>query len=352
MKFLMVAITLLSGTMLAQSGLQLGPQSGQKLNIPPGSSPAYTPSYSQLYCAGFVTRRAIPRTNFILGSKESPLADTFPGHSELFLGGPGLAEGERYSILRQIADPNRETSSPEQRNRFEKLGALYEEVGWVTVRSVKKGVTTASFDFSCDGALRGDIVVPYQEKLPIAFRPVDDPIDPFREPSGVVQGHVLGSRDFAGLLGTGQIVYTDFGSAKGAKAGDYLLILRGYASSDLNKIDRISEALPRGAENDFSTVDPAHIKADADSRIPRHVLGEMLVLNATPESSTAIITRSFAEMQLGDVIEGEDGQPVSAVAAKHAHEPSSCRLVSRLHQLVLLHPHACRNSKVVPAPAP
>lgn len=334
----MVAITLLSGTLLAQSGLQPGPGP----TLPPGTSPAYTPSYSQLYCAGFITRQAIPRSNFVLGSKESPLADSFPGHTQLFLGGPGLVEGERYSILRQIADPDRETSSPEERDRLERLGALYEEVGWVTVHSILHGATVASFDFSCDAALRGDIVVPYKEKLPIAFRTVDVPIDPFREISSAPKGHILGSRDFVGLLGTGQVVYTDFGGAKGAKAGDYLVVMRGYAPDDLNRIDRISLALPRGAEADFSVVNPAHVKADADSRIPQHVLGEMLVLNATPESSTAIITRSFAEMQLGDVIEDEVGQSSGARAATSANQ---CGLISRVHQLLLLHPHACRDSK-------
>ena len=254
-----------------------------------------------------------------------------------------MVEGQRYSILRQIADPDRETSSPEQRDRLEKLGALYEEIGWVTVHSVLHGATVASFDFSCDAALRGDIVVPYKEKLPIAFRTVDVPIDSFREISSAAKGHILGSRDFVGLLGTGQVVYTDFGSAKGAKAGDYLVVMRGYAPDDLNRIDRISLALPRGAEADFSVVNPAHVKADADSRIPQHVLGEMLVLNATPESSTAIITRSFAEMQLGDVIEDEIGQSSGARAATSANQ---CRLVSRVHQFLLLHPHACRDSKV------
>lgn len=343
MKRLIIAIALLSGTLLAQSAAQPGAGSGQNRTIPPGSSPAYAPSYSQLYCAGFVTRKAVPRTNFVLGSKESPLADRFPGHTTLFLGGPGLVEGERYSILRQIVDPNRETSSPEQRDRLEKLGALYQEVGWVTAHSVMKGATVASFDFSCDAALRGDIIVPFQEKLPIAYRTVETPMQPFRDISAAPKGHILGGSDFAGVLGTGQIVYTDLGSAKGAQRGDYLVVLRGYAPSDLNQIDRISESLPRGAEADFSVVNPAHIKSGADAHLPQRVLGEMLVLTATPESSTAIITRSLAEMQLGDVIESENAQPAASKASKPAGE---CRLTSRLHQLLRLHTH-CRNSPQV-----
>ncbi len=152
-----------------------------------------------------------------------------------------------------------ETSSPEQRKTFSKIGALYEEVGWVTVHQVEKGAAVASFDFSCDTAVSGDIVVPFKEKPPVAFRAVDAPLRAFREPAAV-RGHILASKDFVELLGNGQIVYTDFGSAKGAKAGDYLLILRGYAPADLNRIDRASERLPKGAETEPAAVNPAHVK--------------------------------------------------------------------------------------------
>jgi hypothetical protein len=342
MKPLIVAIALLSATLVAQSA----PSS----DISSGSLPANGPSYSQRYCAGFVTHAALPRTNFILGSKESPQETSFSGRSVLMLAGPGLLEGERYSILRQIDDPNRETSTPEQRSKLAKLGALYEDIGWLTVHSVMKGATVASFDFSCDTAQRGDIIVPFQERPALAVRTVDGPVDSFRERSNEPKGRILGGRDFVGLVGTGLVVYTDIGSAKGAKPGDYLFVLRGYAPSDLNKIDRPTTQLPSGAEADFSTVKPARAKAGADSRLPLRVLGEMLVLNATSDSSTAIITRSFAEMQLGDVVVSEevrqDQQPTSAEAATASGNNSSpC---SRLRSL--LHPGACRDSQPAPPP--
>ena len=296
MKSLIVAITLLSATLLAQSGP--GP------DIPPASSPANGPSYSQLYCAGFETREAIARTNFVLGSKESPHEDRFPGRSQLFLAGPGLAEGQRYSLLRQVEDPNREDSSPEQRRKLARLGALYEEIGWVTVHSVNKGSAIASFDFACSTAIPGDIVVPFKEKPAIAFRTTEPPIASFQGEANAIRGHIVGSKDFLGLLGTGLIVYTDFGSAKGACPGDYLYVLRGYAPGDLNRIDRASERLPKGA--DATVVKPAKIKSDSGALAPFHILGEILLLNVTAESSTAMITRSFAEIELGDVVEKEE----------------------------------------------
>ncbi len=339
MKHLMIAIALLSATLLAQSG----PRSSGMFRPAPlrPTAPAIASSIAPASSPG----KPIPRTNFVLGSKESPHEDRFPGRSPLFLGGPGLVEGERYSILRQIDDPNRENSSPEQRKQPSptSVPSTRMSAGSPCIRSIN-GTSIATFDFSCDAghprryrrALQGKAsrspsapsTLPSSPSAPLHRRP--------RDTSSA-------AKDFVGVLGTGQVVYTDFGTTKGAKPGDYLLILRGYAPDDLNQIDRASESLPSGAEAD-SVVNPAHIKADADAHLPQHVLGEMLVLNATPESSTAIITRSLAEMQLGDVIEAEDGQPATA-AAKPAQE---CGLTSRLHQLLRLHPHACRDSREVP----
>jgi len=339
MNHLILAIALLSGTLVAQS---TNPSS-----LPPGSSPANGPSYSQQYCAGFVTHAVVPRTNYILGSKESPNENSFPGRAQLFLGGPGLIPGERYTILRQIDDPNRETSSPVQRAKLSKLGALYEDIGWVTIQSVVKGVPIASFDFACDTALRGDIVVPFKQRPTLSYHASNDPVEDFYQPSSAPKGHVLGARDFVNLLGTGLIVYTDIGTAKGARPGDFLFVLRGYAAGDLNRIDRATLTLPSGAETDAAVVKPARVKASVDSRLPQRVLGEMLVLSATPESSTAIVTRSFAEMELGDVVVREplsqerqtDGAE-SAAAAENTPQP--CHPASLMRRLLLLHPHACQ----------
>jgi hypothetical protein len=295
-----------------------------------------------MYCSGFLTRESIPRTNFVLGSKESPHEDRFPGRSQLFLGGPSLVEGQRYSLLRQIADPNREDSSPEQRKKLDRLGALYTEVGWVTVHRVEKGAAIASFDFSCETTTPGDIVVPYKEKPTLAFRSTDVALHSFLHDAKAAKGHILGSKDFVGLLGTGQIVYTDFGSAKGAKPGDYLVISRGYASADLNEVDRLSEQLPKGT--DSSAVNPKQLNADANGSMPHRVLGEVLILSLSPESSTAMITRAMSEIELGDGVESEDGLASKNTGQGTGNASSDCRPASRLRRL-LPHSHACESAK-------
>lgn len=232
-----------------------------------------------------------------------------------------------------------------QRAKLAKLGALYEDIGWVTVQSVVKGVPVASFDFACDTALRGDIVVSFKQRPTLTYHTVSAPIDAFYQPSSAPKGHVLGAKDFVNLLGTGLVVYTDLGTAKGAKPGDFLFVLRGYAASDLNRIDRATLTLPSAAEADAADVKPAHVKASVNSRLPQRVLGEMLVLSATPESSTAIIIRSFAEMQLGDVVVPEpvsQEQPSAESATAAENTPQPCHPASLMRRLLLMHPHACQ----------
>ena len=333
MKQLIVAFVLLSAALVAQSG----PSSG----ISHGTAPGNGPSYSQTYCSGFITRHSISRASYIVGSKESPHEDRFQGRSVLFLHGNALVEGERYSIVRQIQDPNREDSSPEQRTKFAKLGALYEDVGWVTVKSVEKGTAIASFDFSCDAAVPGDLVIPFQERPEVEFRKVEPEIDSFFTNISKINGHIVGSKDFVGLLGTGIIVYTDFGSAKGARPGDYLAITRGYAPEDLNKIDRASEKLPLG-DGDIA-FKPAKVTPDSDKVLPHHVAGELLILNVTPDSSTAMVTRAFGEIELGDVVQEEHGGEANGEANNApADDPAPCRPPSLLSRLLFLS-HGCKH---------
>ena len=352
-----LALTLLSATLLSPALLSPNLAAQTVTGLPAAqAAPIPGPTYTQLYCSGFITRDAVSRDSFVLGSKESPNEDRFQGRSTLFLRGPNLAVGERYSLVRQVADPNREDSSLEQRNKLASLGAQYQDVGWVTIHSIINGTAIASFDYSCIDAIQGDLVVPFRERPQIAFRTEEPKLAEFRAASTGLKGHILGAQDFAGLLGTGMIIYTDFGAIKGARPGDYLLITRGYAPEDLNKIDRASEALPRGAEE--TAVNSANIPPDSDRLMPDHVLGEILVLNVSPESSTALITRASAEMGLGDVVQTEDAaseeeqrQDANQYPGPTAirQDDSTCQASnSFLHRaLVFAHlSHGCKASEV------
>lgn len=278
--------------------------------------PLTGPGYSQLYCSGFITRDHISRSTFVLGSKESPHEGRFEQHSTLFLRGEGLTPGARFSVIRQVEDLNREDSSPDQRKRLASLGDHYDDIGWLTVQSIENGTAVATFDFSCEPAMPGDILVPFRERPQPTLRPTSVPLDSFRTGSPAVTGHILGSRDYLSVVGAGVTVFTDFGSNKGAKPGDYLIISRGYAPGDLNRIDRISENLPRDVQ--MSAQNPASVPSSGDALMPVHILGEMVILSVSPDASVALITRTAAEVQLGDVVQLEGAQVVASAAVADA----------------------------------
>jgi hypothetical protein len=327
MKRLIVILTLASGSLWAQSNTAL--------NVPAVPSQSKAPSATQMYCSGFISRHAMPRTNYVLASKDAPNTDQFVGRDTIFLGGNGLQEGQRYSIIRQVEDVNREDSSPEQRRNLAKLGKLYQEIGWVTVHEIRQGTAIASFDFSCDASVPGDIIVPFREKPDLHFRAVEPAVDLFHPVSAGPTGHILGGRDFVGLLGNGSIVYTDFGANKGVQPGDYLFVRRGYALKDLNKIDAASEGLPKGLDPD--AVNQVQPSAKTDQKLPSRLLGEMMVLSVSNESSTALITRAFSEIQLGDAVQREDEGAASAESSEPASSQTHpCSLVSKVRRLLYL----------------
>ncbi len=49
-----------------------------------------------------------------------------------------------------------------------------------------------------------------------------------------------------------------------------------------------------------------------------------------------MITRAFAEVELGDTVQGEDGQ-----TAVPGSDSTTCQPASRIHRMLLLHHHAC-----------
>ena len=329
MKRLYTIALLLTGSLWAQSSLKVPDR-------PMRSNP---PNASQQYCAGFIARRPIARVNHIVASKEAPHEDQFAAHSVLFVGGPSLKIEGRYSILRESSDPNREDFSPDQEKKLVRLGHRYAEIGWMTVHAVQGDSSVATFDFACDTAIAGDIVVPYEDKPSIAVREMDAPIDQF-QPSRGVSGHIWGSKDSIGLLGTGSVVYIDYGSEKGAKVGDYMFVRRGYSEDELNRVDRLSDRVPRGAAPEAAN--PVKITATDQKQMPSHILGEVLLLDVRETASTALVMRSLSEIQLGDTVEAEDGAaPVANANAEAAPHAEPCT-PSPLWRRALFLGHKCK----------
>ncbi|MBZ5631235.1 MAG: hypothetical protein LAO06_20470 [Acidobacteriia bacterium] len=262
------------------------------------------PSYSDMYCAGFITKAAFARDNDIVGGAESPDQTQFQQGDTLFLEGSGYQEGSRLAVVRELHDPNRKSVFVGQETAISELGQPYAELGRLRVTAIRGKTAIAVVEFSCSAMVAGDLVVPFQEKPPLAYRGktafVRFPANP-----GSVSGRIVLAKDFDYILGTSQKVYISAGADKGVKVGDYFRAVRNYDPAKMGEVDTLSIKVPQSEETQKYPVASPQAKY---AELPQRALAEMIVLNVTPTSSTAMITYAVESVTVGEMVELEGGE--------------------------------------------
>lgn len=258
------------------------------------------PTYSDLYCAGFVSKENIPTMNHVVAGFNTPDQSRFFGHEFIYLAGSGYAVGNRYTVLRKVRDPNREEMFSGQNKLLAASGIEYDELGQVTVTHVEKDSAVAKIEFTCQPIIAGDFLVPFQEKPTIQFRPKTK-FEEFAPFSGTA-GRIIDGRGFDQVLGTGSKAYVNIGANKGLKPGDYLRITRNYNPKQMSHLDVLS-TYPPSTDDTVRTKDSAKVKNEDLKKLPYRGLGEMIILSVTPETATGMITFALADVQVGDTVE-------------------------------------------------
>ena len=257
------------------------------------------PTYSDLYCAGFISKQTYPRGNYIAAGAESPAQAEFHQGDTVFLEGTSYAEGARLSVLRELKDPNSSPAFKGQVAAIAQLGQPYAEMGRVRVTTIHGKTAVAEVEFSCDAMAAGDIVVPFQEKAPVTFRG-KVALDRFPAAPGSVTARIVMAKDFDYVLGTGRKAYISVGSDKGVKVGDYFRAMRNYDPAKMQEVDSLAFKMPQSEDTQ------KHGSSASKSTyggLPRQAVAEMIVLNVTPTSSTAMITYALENVNVGDVVE-------------------------------------------------
>ena len=167
--------------------------------------------------------------------------------------------GDKFSILR----PTRKVYHPV---RGKRLGILVLNIGWLEIKEVLDRCSKAEVAYCYLPAAVGDRLGPYE--IPVF------PVDLNAEPTNLeASGCVVASRDEKVSLGARDIVYIDLGLKQSIVPGDMFFISR------LN-------ALPRRSG-------PCK---------PRTTVGELVVLRAGEETSSAFILESSGGIERGDQI--------------------------------------------------
>ena len=177
------------------------------------------------------------------------------------------------------------------------MGVLYSDFGQLRVVNVEQKTSVAQVVFSCTDMTRGDIVRPFEERPAPPYKEVG-PFDHFAPVSGKPVGMIVTSSTFQQSQGQGATMYVNLGAAQGIKVGDYIRLFRQQGKN----VENIPETKNYVYQvYGFGSTPVRYEWKD----IPREVLGEGIVLNASRNAATVFITFSWAELYPGDNVEIE-----------------------------------------------
>jgi hypothetical protein len=306
-------VLLLTTAAWAQNG-----SDANSANVPQGTAPTsasfptlrvQTPTYSDLYCAGFISKQTLPDANYVAGGVQTPTTTKFTRGDIIFLQGTGYSTGTEYEIVRALRDVNEYETFPGQKKLLKETGQPYQEVGRVKIIDTRSKVAIAQIEYACDGANPGDTAIPFVEKQLVAFHaPVH--FDQFLPRDNRLTGRIVMGKDFDAELGTGHKLYINLGANQGVKIGDYFRAVRRYETDLKDPVDSLSfkAAIAEDTQKKTPSFDPAMFTKGNGPVIhvrdlPRRAVGEIVIIGVTNTTATGMVVFSTEDMHAGDHVE-------------------------------------------------
>jgi len=265
---------------------------------------------SDLYCTGFIAQAA-PREDLqVIGAESENTKATFAQGDVVFLNhgrGAGVQPGAVYFVIRPIG----EVQHPFTKKR---LGYYVRELGLLRVIEVQDQTSTAEITVSCDTVELGDLLKPYQEYGAPGPRDAR-PLPRYSEGAGGTKGQIVMSPGYHENLSANRVVFLDLGDDDSVHAGDYFTIYREIGAREgvtNTPEDNVVNRRSDGYESDRYRGGDVSVQATRSLRkdvlqqrppIPRKVLGELIVIKVEKNTAVAMITRTTAEVNIGDWVE-------------------------------------------------
>jgi len=268
-----------------------------------------TPTQSDIYCAGFISKDHVPNANYVNGGLETPTSTKFEIGEVVFLTGTGYQAGQLYSIVRELRDVNEYEIYGGMRKMMSAIGHPYGEIGRVRILDTRSHSATARVEFSCDPINPGDVAIPFVEKPPVTFH-VPGHFDRFAPSNGKLTGRIVLGKDFDTVLGSGMKLYLNVGSNQGVKVGDYFRVVRSYTTTLHDPVESLS--FKAGMAEDTQMRSPTFeanwlTKSNGPNihvgDLPRRAVGEVVVVGTTPTSASAMVVFALEDVYAGDVVE-------------------------------------------------
>jgi hypothetical protein len=269
------------------------------------------PTYADEYCAGFISKDALPNANYVIGGLDSPNTSKFVLADVVYLAGSGFEAGQQFTVVRELRNFNEDEAFNGQKRLVKAAGHTYSELGRVRILDTRNHTPVAQVEYSCEPMVAGDALIPFVEKTHVTLRETGR-LDRFLPPNGKATGRLVAARDFDTFLGTGAKVYINIGANQGVKVGDYFRAVRPYWMDRDDEADSISlrASVVEDTQKNPPSLEPAMFTKGKGATIhlkdyPRRAVGEMVVLSVTPTSATAMVIFALEDVHLGDFAELE-----------------------------------------------
>jgi outer membrane protein OmpA-like peptidoglycan-associated protein len=279
------------------------------------------PTYADVYCGGYISSQAPQVLGHVVAGWNYFNSTLYGTHDYVYLRGTGMELGKTYEILREVKDPNHQRSFPGQMTDISAAGKVYFEMAQVKVLDLRKDIAITQVTFTCDSTVPGDMVVVMPEReLPKAHGPMN--FDRFAPANGKLTGRIVLAHDFDSLVGKGAKVYLNVGADKGVKTGDWFRVTRDYKTPHATEPDMVAWGT-RDMLDDMQQGGQQHRLTAAELELlPRRSLGELVITQVEPKSSTGVVTFALEEMFLGDGVEMFDAPPAVEAAAPQPMPPT------------------------------
>src|SRR5579864_6492895 len=191
-------VLLLASMAWAQSEIAAMPEAPQGTVTTKETFPAervQTPTFADLYCAGFINKQSLPDANYVAGGLQTPTTTKFTRGDMVYLKGTGYTAGAQYEIVRALRDMNEYEMYPGARKLLKETGQAYEEVGRIRIVDTRSRTAIAQIEYACDGVNPGDTAIPFAEKQSVSFHaPVR--FDRFLPAGNRLSGRIVMGKDF------------------------------------------------------------------------------------------------------------------------------------------------------------
>jgi hypothetical protein len=292
--------------------------------LPDDLGPALAVGGTDIYCAGFIQYAPAPNDLQVVGGEQEQEKRVF-GQGDVVYINAGAQQGvhvdQEFSVIRPRGQFKSKLS-----HKKGWLGVYTQELGRLRVISVKDHVSVAVVSNSCETILFGDLLRPASQRISSTERQ-EAGLDRFVDPSGKQKGRIVLARDGREMVSRSQVVYIDLGTEDHIKPGDFFTVYRKVGRGTVTNFrdEEIATPADRGFEsarfkggqfsiqaqrvkdaNNTGIYGPIISSIDVKNdrpRLPRKIVGELVVLSVQMRTATAVVTRVAQEIHTGDDVE-------------------------------------------------